>query len=40
VYSTTIAETTITDSRGRRETRLLPFVITDLKKYLMYLSLL
>jgi hypothetical protein len=40
VYSTIIAEITIIDLQGRRETYLLLFIIIDLKKYLIYLSLL
>ena len=39
VYGTTTAMTTITDSRGREQTQELPFVVTDLRRYKMYLGL-
>jgi hypothetical protein len=39
IYGTTTADVTITDSRGRVQTHRVPFVVTDLKRYQMYLGL-
>jgi hypothetical protein len=39
VYGTTVADIAITDSRGRKETHRVPFVVTDLQRYSMYLGL-
>ena len=39
VYGTTTVETTITDSRGRVETHRIPFVVTNLQRYKLYLGL-
>lgn len=39
VYGTTIVQTTVTDSRGRKETYDVPFVVTDLRRYKIYLGL-
>jgi hypothetical protein len=39
VYRTTEANVTITNSRGRVQTHRVPFVVTDLKGYLIYLGL-
>lgn len=39
IYGTTTVDMTITDSRGRRETQRVPFVVTDLKRYKVYLGL-
>jgi hypothetical protein len=39
VYGTTEANVTITDSRGRVQTHRVPFVVTDLKGYPIYLGL-
>jgi len=39
VYGTTTVKTTITDSRGKKESSKIPFVVTDLRKYKMYLGL-
>ena len=39
VYGTTTVTMMITDSRGKQEAQEMPFVVTDLKRYLVYLSL-
>jgi hypothetical protein len=39
VYGTTTAGVTITDSRGRIQTHCVPFVVTDLRRYQVYLGL-
>jgi hypothetical protein len=39
VYGTTTAEVNITDSRGKKQTHSIPFVVTDLKRYQLYLGL-
>jgi hypothetical protein len=39
IYSITTADVTITDSRGRKETHVVPFVVADLRRYQMYLGL-
>jgi hypothetical protein len=39
VYGTTIVRTTVTDSRGRKDTCNVPFVVTDLQRYKIYLGL-
>jgi hypothetical protein len=39
VYGTTTAGVTITDSHGRVQTYCVPFVVTDLWRYQVYLSL-
>jgi hypothetical protein len=40
IYRTTNTDVTITDSRGHKETYKVCFVVTDLKRYKMYLGLL
>lgn len=39
VYGTTVANVTITDSRGRVQVHEIPFVVADLARYKMYLGL-
>jgi hypothetical protein len=39
VYGSTAADVDITDSRGRVETHHVPFVVTDLRRYQVYLGL-
>jgi hypothetical protein len=39
VYSTTLANIAITDSRRRKETHRVPFIVTDLQRYPIYLGL-
>jgi hypothetical protein len=39
VYGYTFANVAITDSRGRTETHRVPFLVTDLQRYQMYLGL-
>jgi hypothetical protein len=39
IYGTTDTDVTITDSRGHKETHKVCFVVTDLKRYKMYLGL-
>lgn len=39
VYGSTVANVAITDSRGRVQTHRVPFVVTDLKRYPVYLGL-
>ena len=39
VYGTTTVTILVTDSRGKQETQEIPFVVTDLRRYLVYLSL-
>jgi hypothetical protein len=39
VYGYTFANVAITDSRGRTETYRVPFLVTDLQRYQMYLGL-
>jgi hypothetical protein len=33
IYGITTADITITDSRGRKETHVVPFVVADLRRY-------
>lgn len=39
VYGITTCDVTITDSRGRQQTHVIPFVVADLRRYKMYLGL-
>jgi hypothetical protein len=39
IYGITTADVTITDSSGRKETHVVPFVVADLRRYQMYLGL-
>lgn len=39
IYSSTAAAVEIVDSRGRKETQHMPFVVTDLRRYPIYLDL-
>jgi hypothetical protein len=39
IQSITTADITITDSQGHKETHQVPFIVTDLQRYQVYLSL-
>ncbi|KAH6480324.1 hypothetical protein HBI55_254530 [Parastagonospora nodorum] len=39
IYGTTVADVVVIDSRGKKENHEIPFVVTDLKRYPIYLGL-
>jgi hypothetical protein len=39
VHGTTTVDVVVTDSRGRVQTHRIPFVVSDIKRYKMYLGL-